>query len=58
MTSSRNGVLALLIANNFVEVKGSVFKKWDTTRVWSLACQVRGRQRGRERGGRYAAGAL
>jgi hypothetical protein len=41
LNSSRNGLVALLIANNFVEIKGSVFKKWDTTRIWALVCAVR-----------------
>jgi hypothetical protein len=43
LNSSRNGLLALLIANNFVEIKSTVFKKWDSTRIWSLVCQVGGR---------------
>lgn len=40
LNSKRQGLLALLIANNFVEIKGAVFKKWDVARIWQLACQV------------------
>ncbi|PNH11543.1 Protein TAPT1 [Tetrabaena socialis] len=38
LNSSRNGLVALLIANNFVEIKSTVFKKWDSTRIWALVC--------------------
>ncbi len=41
LNSSRQGLLALLIANNFVEIKGAVFKRWDVPRIWGLVCQVR-----------------
>ena len=40
LNSKRNGLLALLIANNFVEIKGAVFKRWDVPRIWSLVCMV------------------
>ncbi len=40
LNSSRNGLVALLIANNFVEIKSTVFKKWDSTRIWALVCAV------------------
>ncbi len=45
LNSSRNGLVALLIANNFVEIKSTVFKKWDSTRLWALVCAV-GRGKG------------
>ncbi|KAF5842436.1 eukaryotic membrane protein family-domain-containing protein [Dunaliella salina] len=38
LNSKRNGLLALLIANNFVEIKGAVFKRWDVPRIWGLVC--------------------
>ncbi len=41
LNSRRQGLLALLIANNFVEIKGAVFKRWDVPRIWALVCQVR-----------------
>lgn len=38
MTSRRaNALLALLIAANFVEVKGVVHKRYDTRKLWTLA---------------------
>ena len=40
LNSHRNGLLALLIANNFVEIKGAVFKRWDVPRIWGLVCMV------------------
>jgi hypothetical protein len=42
LNSKRNGLLALLIANNFVEIKGAVFKRWDVPRIWGLVCMVGG----------------
>lgn len=42
LNSRKNGLLALLIANNFVEIKGAVFKRWDVPRIWGLVCQVGG----------------
>ncbi|KAL6748114.1 eukaryotic membrane protein family-domain-containing protein [Haematococcus lacustris] len=38
LNSKRNGLMALLIANNFVEIKGAVFKRWDIPRIWGLVC--------------------
>ncbi len=34
--SKRNGLLGLLIASNFVEIKGNVFKRWDVERIRRL----------------------
>lgn len=41
MNSKRNALLALMIATNFVELKGQVYKRTDTNKLWALACQVR-----------------
>eukprot|EP00877_Chromochloris_zofingiensis_P002785 jgi/Chrzof1/12507/Cz06g36230.t1 len=38
MNSKRNALLALLIASNFVELKGNIYKRTDTNKLWSLAC--------------------
>jgi hypothetical protein len=40
MNSKRNALLALMIATNFVELKGQVYKRTDTNKLWALACQV------------------
>lgn len=40
MNSKRNALLALLIASNFVELKGNIYKRTDTNKLWSLACLV------------------
>jgi Eukaryotic membrane protein family len=40
MNSKANALLALLIAANFVELKGQVYKRTDTNKLWTLACQV------------------
>lgn len=40
MNSKANALLALMIATNFVELKGQVYKRTDTNKLWSLACQV------------------
>jgi hypothetical protein len=40
MNSKRNALLALMIATNFVELKGQVYKRTDTNKLWGLACQV------------------
>lgn len=40
LNSKANALLALMIASNFVELKGNVFKRTDTNRLWTLACQV------------------
>jgi hypothetical protein len=40
MNSERNALLGLLIAANFVEIKGTVYKRMDTNKLWSLACMV------------------
>lgn len=37
LNSNRNGLLALLIASYFAEIKGVVFKRWDVERIRSLA---------------------
>ncbi|MEW5313469.1 MAG: hypothetical protein WDW38_005035 [Sanguina aurantia] len=39
MNSWHNGLLALLIANNFVEIKSTVFKRWDAQRLSALVFQ-------------------
>jgi hypothetical protein len=41
MNSKRHALLALLIASNFVEIKGTVNKRTDTTKLWTLVCLVR-----------------
>ena len=41
LNSNRNGLLALLIASYFAEIKSVVFKRWDVERIRSLAWQVR-----------------
>lgn len=38
MNSKKNALLALMIASNFTEVKGSVFKRMDPTKIWSMVC--------------------
>lgn len=38
MNSKKNALLALLIASNFVEIKGTVYKRMDTNKLWSLLC--------------------
>jgi hypothetical protein len=42
MNSKRHALLALLIASNFVEIKGTVNKRTDTNKLWTLVCQVSG----------------
>eukprot|EP01025_Chloroclados_australasicus_P036142 TRINITY_DN3678_c1_g1_i12.p2 TRINITY_DN3678_c1_g1~~TRINITY_DN3678_c1_g1_i12.p2 ORF type:complete len:399 (-),score=40.17 TRINITY_DN3678_c1_g1_i12:995-2110(-) len=37
LTSSHNMLIALLIASNFYEIKGTVFKKWNETRLEQMA---------------------
>lgn len=39
MNSKKNTLLALLIASNFTEIKGTVLKRFDTTKLFVLACQ-------------------
>ncbi|KAF6254233.1 eukaryotic membrane protein family-domain-containing protein [Scenedesmus sp. NREL 46B-D3] len=39
MNSKANALLALMIATNFVELKGQVYKRTDTNKLWTLACQ-------------------
>lgn len=40
MNSKRSSALvALLIASNFVEIKGTVMKRFDSTKLFKLACQ-------------------
>lgn len=39
INSHNNALLALLISNNFAEVKGIIFKRMDVTKLWSMACQ-------------------
>ncbi|KAK9811731.1 hypothetical protein WJX72_009226 [[Myrmecia] bisecta] len=40
MNSKRNNALvALLIAANFIEIKGTVFKRYDPTKLFQLTCQ-------------------
>ena len=41
MNSKRaNAIVALLIASNFAEIKGVVFKRFDARRLLILSCQV------------------
>lgn len=39
MNSQKNTLLALLIASNFTEIKGTVLKRFDPTKLYVLACQ-------------------
>ncbi len=39
MNSKKNSLLALLIASNFTEIKGTVFKRFDPTKIFTLTCQ-------------------
>ncbi|KAI8109005.1 hypothetical protein M9435_005422 [Picochlorum sp. BPE23] len=39
MNSKKNTLLALLIASNFTEIKGTVLKRFDPTKLFVLACQ-------------------
>ena len=39
MNSKKNSLLALLIASNFTEIKGTVFKRYDPTKIFTLTCQ-------------------
>ncbi|KAL4458618.1 hypothetical protein ABPG75_013483 [Micractinium tetrahymenae] len=39
MNSKKNTLVALLIAANFTEIKGTVLKRFDTSKLFSLACQ-------------------
>jgi len=39
MNSKKNTLIALLIAANFAEIKGTVLKRFDSTRLYILACQ-------------------
>ncbi|CAD7697179.1 unnamed protein product [Ostreobium quekettii] len=39
MTSSQNTLVALLIASNFTEIKGTVYKRFDPSKLQDLACQ-------------------
>ena len=42
MNSKRaNAIVALLIASNFAEIKGVVFKRFDARRLLILSCQAR-----------------
>ena len=38
MSSRRHGLLAMLIASNFVEIKGTMLKRWDILRIHALLC--------------------
>ncbi|VVC32138.1 Tapt1 family [Cinara cedri] len=38
INSSHKALLAIMMSNNFVELKGSVFKKFDKTNLFQLAC--------------------
>lgn len=42
LNSKRNALLALMIAANFVEIKGTVYKKMDAMKLWSVAQLVSG----------------
>ena len=39
MNSQKNTLLALLIASNFTEIKGTVLKRYDPTKLFVLVCQ-------------------
>ena len=39
MNSKKNSLLALLIASNFTEIKGTVFKRYDPMKIFTLTCQ-------------------
>jgi hypothetical protein len=39
MNSQKNTLLALLIASNFTEIKGTVLKRFDPSKLFVLACQ-------------------
>lgn len=39
MNSKKHALVALLIASNFVEIKGTIFKKYDSHKLWALTCQ-------------------
>lgn len=39
VNSASNTLLAMLISNNFVEIKGSVFKKMDVNKLFVMTCQ-------------------
>lgn len=38
INSNNNSLLTLLISNNFVEIKGSVFKRFDNNNLFQIAC--------------------
>ncbi|CAH1716857.1 protein TAPT1 homolog [Aphis gossypii] len=38
INSSHKALLAIMMSNNFVELKGSVFKKFDKTNLFQLSC--------------------
>jgi Eukaryotic membrane protein family len=41
MNSKRpNTLVALLIASNFAEIKGTIFKRWDSSKLFTFSCQV------------------
>ena len=56
MSSARHALLALLIAANFVELKGQVHKRTDTNKLWNLACMVRGQGGARPQAGGRSVG--
>ncbi|GAB4821944.1 hypothetical protein N2152v2_008990 [Parachlorella kessleri] len=39
MNSKKNALVALLIASNFTEIKGTVLKRFDSNKLYVLACQ-------------------
>lgn len=45
LNSRRNALLALLIAANFVEIKGAIYKRTDAVKLWNVAQAVSGRRR-------------
>lgn len=38
MNSKKNALVALLIAANFVEIKGTITKRMDANKIWTLVC--------------------
>jgi hypothetical protein len=36
LNSKRNGLMVLLVASNFAELKSTVFKRWDMPRIYML----------------------
>jgi hypothetical protein len=50
INSHNNALLTLLISNQFVELKGSVFKKFEKENLFQISCSgmLKGREGGEE----------